>query len=173
MLVQGTGGVSTFALQFAHAAGATAIVTSSSDEKLEHARTLGASETINYKTTPEWGGKVLELTKGHGADLIVEVWGSRNNGAVGEMSGTFRDDLHHRRPLRLWRERSGGGAAAENRARGRYLRRLAHRLQCHADLVTQHRIHPLIDHVYSVGEIDQARKQLEDNQVVGKLIVRM
>jgi NADPH:quinone reductase-like Zn-dependent oxidoreductase len=62
VLLQGAGGVSTFALQFAHAAGATAIVTSSSDEKLARARTLGASETINYKGTfrPRHDGRAAE-----------------------------------------------------------------------------------------------------------------
>ncbi len=69
VLVQGTGGVSTFALQFAAAAGAAVIVTSSSDEKLARAKALGAKEGINYKTTPDWSKRVLELTGGHGADL--------------------------------------------------------------------------------------------------------
>lgn len=75
ILVQGTGGVSIFALQFAKAAGAKVIATSSSDEKLEHAKKLGADHLINYRTTPEWGKKALELTGGHGVDVVVEVGG--------------------------------------------------------------------------------------------------
>lgn len=75
VLTLGTGGVSIFALQLAKAAGARVIVTSSSDAKLERARALGADETINYKTTPEWGAAVVELTGGRGADQIVEVGG--------------------------------------------------------------------------------------------------
>lgn len=76
VLVLGTGGVSIFALQFAKMHGARVIATSSSDEKLERVRSLGASETINYKTTPDWEEKVYELTDGIGVDLIVEVGGA-------------------------------------------------------------------------------------------------
>jgi NADPH:quinone reductase-like Zn-dependent oxidoreductase len=75
VLVQGTGGVSIFALQFAKARGAKVIATSSSDEKLARARKLGADQVINYKTTPDWGAKALELTNGKGVDLVVEVGG--------------------------------------------------------------------------------------------------
>jgi NADPH:quinone reductase-like Zn-dependent oxidoreductase len=75
VLALGTGGVSMFALQFARSAGARVIVTSSSDEKLTTVRTLGASDGINYATTPDWAKEVLRLTGGHGADCIVEVGG--------------------------------------------------------------------------------------------------
>jgi NADPH:quinone reductase-like Zn-dependent oxidoreductase len=75
VLVLGTGGVSIFALQLARAMGATVIATSSSDAKLERLRELGAAHTINYKTTPEWGRRVLELTSGRGVDIVVEVGG--------------------------------------------------------------------------------------------------
>jgi NADPH:quinone reductase-like Zn-dependent oxidoreductase len=75
VLVLGTGGVSIFALQIARAMGASVIATSSSDAKLERLRELGAAHTINYKTTPEWGRRVLELTNGRGADIVVEVGG--------------------------------------------------------------------------------------------------
>ena len=75
VLVQGTGGVSMFALQFAKARGATVIATSSSDEKLERAKKLGADHVINYKTHPEWGKEALKLTDGRGADVVVEVGG--------------------------------------------------------------------------------------------------
>ncbi len=75
VLVQGTGGVSIFALQMAKAAGCTVTATSSSDAKLERLEALGADHLINYKTTPKWGDKVLELTGGAGADVVVEVGG--------------------------------------------------------------------------------------------------
>ena len=75
VLVQGTGGVSIFALQFAKALGATVIATSSSDEKLVRARKLGADHTINYKQTPEWGKAARELTGGRGVDVVIEVGG--------------------------------------------------------------------------------------------------
>ncbi len=76
VLVQGTGGVSIFALQFAKLMGARAIVTSSSDAKLDRARSLGADETINYKTDADWAKRARELTGGIGVDHVVEVGGA-------------------------------------------------------------------------------------------------
>ncbi|WP_025100704.1 NAD(P)-dependent alcohol dehydrogenase [Burkholderia sp. A1] len=76
VVLLGTGGVSLFALQFAKAAGARVIITSSSDRKLERARQLGADVTINYLTTPAWDEVVLAQTAGAGADLIVETVGA-------------------------------------------------------------------------------------------------
>ncbi len=76
VLVLGTGGVSIFALQFAKAAGAHVIITSSSDEKLERARSLGADEGINYRQVPEWGKEVQKLTGGLGVNHVVEVGGA-------------------------------------------------------------------------------------------------
>ncbi|MFJ3076370.1 MULTISPECIES: zinc-dependent alcohol dehydrogenase family protein [unclassified Pseudomonas] len=75
VLVQGTGGVSIFALQFAKLAGATVIATSSSDAKLERLKALGADHLINYKGTPAWGEKVRELTGNRGVDHVIEVGG--------------------------------------------------------------------------------------------------
>jgi NADPH:quinone reductase-like Zn-dependent oxidoreductase len=76
VLVQGTGGVSIFGLQIAVMTGARVIVTSSSDEKLERARHLGAAHTINYKQTPDWDKRARELTGGTGVDHIIEVGGA-------------------------------------------------------------------------------------------------
>lgn len=76
VVVQGTGGVSMFALQFARMAGARVIATSSADDKLEQARALGATDVINYVATPKWGAEVQKLTDGRGADLVVEVGGA-------------------------------------------------------------------------------------------------
>jgi NADPH:quinone reductase-like Zn-dependent oxidoreductase len=75
VLVLGTGGVSIFALQFAKAMGVSVIVTSSSDEKLERARALGADHLINYKRDENWGEAVRTLTHGRGVDHVVEVGG--------------------------------------------------------------------------------------------------
>ena len=76
VLVQGSGGVSVFALQFAKAAGCRVIATSSSDEKLARLGDMGADMLINYRATEAWGDEVLKLTEGAGADVIVEVGGS-------------------------------------------------------------------------------------------------
>ena len=76
VLIQGSGGVSVFALQFAKAAGARVIATSSSDSKLDKLKALGADELINYKEEPKWGAKALELTGGRGVDTVVEIGGA-------------------------------------------------------------------------------------------------
>jgi NADPH:quinone reductase-like Zn-dependent oxidoreductase len=76
VVLQGTGGVSIFGLQFAKAAGYRTIITSSSDEKLERARALGADHIVNYKAVPEWSKAVREHTGGRGADFIMEVGGA-------------------------------------------------------------------------------------------------
>jgi NADPH:quinone reductase-like Zn-dependent oxidoreductase len=76
VLTLGTGGVSIFALQFAKLHGARVIITSSSDEKLAHAKQLGADDTVNYKTTPDWEREVFRLTQKRGVDHVVEVGGA-------------------------------------------------------------------------------------------------
>ncbi|KUI29327.1 hypothetical protein AU194_20885 [Mycobacterium sp. GA-2829] len=75
VVTQGTGGVSLFAVQLAHALGATVILTSSSDEKLEIGQQLGATHLINYRTNPDWESAVREITGGRGADLVVDIGG--------------------------------------------------------------------------------------------------
>ena len=86
VLLQGTGGVSIFGLQFAHAMGIRAIVTSSSDEKLQQAKALGAAFGINYKTTPDWEKAAMAFTGGRGVDHVIEVGGAatltRSFGAI-------------------------------------------------------------------------------------------
>ena len=88
VLTLGTGGVSVFALQLAKLFGARVIITSSSDEKLARARELGADETLNYKTTAEWGKAAKDLTGGRGVDQVIEVGGA----------GTLQNSLRAVRP---------------------------------------------------------------------------
>ena len=76
VLVQGTGGVSLFALLFAKMHGARVLATSSSDEKLERVRAMGADHVVNYKTNPDWHKVAREITSGTGVDLVVEVAGT-------------------------------------------------------------------------------------------------
>ena len=76
VLLLGTGGVSIFALQFARLMGARVIITSSSDEKLARAKEMGAWQTVNYRSNPDWEKPVLEMTEGRGVDLTVEVGGA-------------------------------------------------------------------------------------------------
>lgn len=88
VLVQGTGGVSMFALQLGVLCGARVIVTSSSDDKLQRAQGLGAWQTINYRATPQWGKAVLAKTDGRGVDHVIEVGGA----------GTMQQSLQCVRP---------------------------------------------------------------------------
>ena len=76
VLTLGTGGVSIFGLQFAKMNGARVIITSSSDAKLERARTVGADDVINYVKTPDWEKEVMKLTAGAGVDNVIEVGGA-------------------------------------------------------------------------------------------------
>jgi NADPH:quinone reductase-like Zn-dependent oxidoreductase len=80
VVLQGTGGVSIFGLQFAKAAGLRTIITSSSEEKLARARALGADHGVNYRATPAWSEKVREITNGRGADFVMEVGGAETLG---------------------------------------------------------------------------------------------
>src|SRR5262249_9030768 len=75
----GSGGVSVYGLQFAKMAGAKVIVTSSSDDKLAHLRSLGADMGVNYRATPAWEKEVMRLTDGRGADVVLNTVG------IGEM----------------------------------------------------------------------------------------
>ena len=78
VLIQGTGGVSTFAIQFVHALGGQPIVISSSDQKLEKAKAMGAVGAVNYNRVPAWEEEVLALTDGRGVDHVIEVVGGEN-----------------------------------------------------------------------------------------------
>ena len=83
VLVQGTGGVALFALQFARAAGARVVALTSTPEKGALLKRLGAADVINYRTTPAWAGAVREATGGHGAQIIVETTGTTLSESLG------------------------------------------------------------------------------------------
>ena len=171
VLVQGTGGVSTFALQLAHAAGAKVIVTSSSDEKLQRARQLGADLTINYATTPEWGQKVLELTEGKGADLIIEVGGKGTItqsakalarfgtiSVVGGLTG-YGGDLPS--AVLINKTARAIGILVGSRAQ----------LKDMQAFMTAHRMKPVIEKIYPLDQLDAAMKQLAENRFTGKIVI--
>ena len=160
VLLLGTGGVSIFALQFAKASGATVILASSSDEKLERARRLGADHLINYRATPDWDARVLELSGGRGADLVVETVGgatfarSLNAAAVGGtvftvgfLGGTGAAfDLMPVivKALRIVGNSTGSVADLAEAARA----------------IAANRIVPVIDRVFDIGETRAAYAEL-------------
>jgi NADPH:quinone reductase-like Zn-dependent oxidoreductase len=173
VLVQGTGGVSTFALQFAAAAGARVIVTSSSDEKLRRARELGASDGINYRTTPAWSASVLELTANHGADVVVDVGGK----------STLEESV---KSLAFWGQISivGGltgydGQLPAARLLGKSARAQGIFVGSRADFgrmnafIVKHRLHPAIERVVPLEQYADALKQMESGNFVGKIVLRL
>jgi NADPH:quinone reductase-like Zn-dependent oxidoreductase len=173
ILVQGTGGVSIFALQFAKALGARAIVTSSSDKKLERATEMGAWQGINYKENPKWGKSVAKLTNGRGVDLVVEVGGSttlpeslkavRAGGQIsliGVLTGTISD--FNIIPVIMRGIRIQGilvghkaGFEAMNRA------------------VELHKIQPTVDRVFPLAESREALEYMASGQHFGKICIRI
>ncbi len=171
VVIEGTGGVSLFGLQLAHAAGLRTFVTSSSDAKLARARALGADETINYRHTPGWGARVRELTGGRGADLVLEVGGPatinealravRLGGRVafiGFLGGTaMRLDAVDliRSGATVHALRVGSRAMF-----GELLRALV-----------QHNLHPVVDRVFPFGEAPAAFRHLAQAAHFGKIVV--
>jgi len=172
VLVQGTGGVSIFALQFAKARGARVIVTSSSDAKLERARALGADHGINYRATPNWSAEVRRLTDGRGVDVVVEVGGedtlnqamqcTRVGGrivVIGVLSGfssaialpmLFSNNLHLI------------GISVGSRAQ-------------FADMlaaVERWKLHPVIDRTFDFDAVPDALRTMESGNFLGKLCIR-
>jgi NADPH:quinone reductase-like Zn-dependent oxidoreductase len=172
VLVQGTGGVSLFALQFARLAGARVILTSSSNEKIERARKLGASDCINYKETPEWGEKVRQLTDGRGVDLVVEVGGAGTLGQslravrmggyiglIGVLSGTGQAN-----PLPiLMKNVRVQGIFVGSREMFEAMNRA----------ISAAQLRPIVDRVFSFAEAVQAFRYLESAAHFGKIGIRM
>jgi len=173
VVIQGTGGVSIFALQFAKALGARVLGTSSSDEKLHRASKLGLDAGVNYRQTPDWPKWILEHTNGEGADLIVEVGGA----------GTFAQSL---KAVRV------GGAVAQIgvlsqtsdplnivpilhkqvHIQGIYVGSRAHFLEMNR-AITQTEMKPIVDEVFAFHQVKEALRRMESGAHFGKLAIRI
>jgi NADPH:quinone reductase-like Zn-dependent oxidoreductase len=173
VLVQGTGGVSTFALQFAAAAGAKVIVTSSSDDKLERAKTLGATAGINYRTMPEWPKRVLELTGGRGADVIVDV-GGKNTLPLSAQSLAYDGTLSIVGGLSGY----DGQIPAVNllmksaRAQGIYVGSRADYLRM-SEFIAKHQLRPVIERAYPLEQFEEALELMDSGNFVGKIVLTL
>jgi NADPH:quinone reductase-like Zn-dependent oxidoreductase len=172
VLTLGTGGVSLFALQIARMAGARVIATSSSDEKLERAKQLGASDGINYKTTPEWDKKVRELTDGAGVDHVVEVGGA---GTLPRSLKAVRMGGH----ISLIGVLAGGAECNPTpvlmkavRLQGVFVGSRA-MFEAMNRAVTVHRLHPVIDRVFPFEETRAAYQHLQSGAHFGKIVLRL
>ena len=172
VLVQGTGGVSLFALQFAKLLGATVIVTSSSDAKLARARELGADAVINYRTTPDWGRRAREIAGGDGLDHIIEVGGQ----------GTLPQSLRAIRPggtISLIGVLSGGTLDANlGLVVTRHVRLQGITVGSADDFAAMARamasgnLRPVLDRVWSFEELPAALDYLGTGQHFGKVCIQ-
>lgn len=171
VLLLGTGGVSIVGLQIAKMRGARTIITSSSDEKLERARALGADETINYKTTPEWDKQVRELTNKQGVTHVLETGGagtlslSLRSAAVGAQVSMIGVLTGMEQPINI-----GQILMKTLRVQGIYVGSRA-MLQDAMHAFATNSIRPVIDKAFSFRDSKQAFQALKDAQHFGKLVI--
>lgn len=169
VLLLGTGGVSIVALQLCRMLGARAIITSSSDEKLDRARALGAWQTVNYRANPEWDAAVLELTNGVGVDHAVEVGGAgtleksitatKVGGSIGLIGvltgGQINPTLVMRKSIRLQGIYVGSRRMFEDMNRA----------------IEHHEMRPVIDQTFAFDEARGAFHAMREAGHFGKLVV--
>ena len=170
VVIQGTGGVSIFALQFAKMMGARVLGTSGSDEKLERAKSLGLDAGLNYRTHPEWDRWVIEQTNGHGADLVVEVGGAgtfnrslravRIGGAVAQIGVLSESSEGLQIPLLLHRQIHLRGIYVGSRADFEMMNRA----------ILQQKLKPVVDEVFSFNAAGEALRRMQSGGHFGKLV---
>jgi len=172
VLLQGTGGVSIFALQFASVYGCRTIITSSSDEKLNRAKELGANDLINYKEREDWDKAVLDLTEKRGVDHVVEVGGAgtlqrsmnaaRMGGHVAVIGvlagkGDFNPATILMKAVKMQGIFVGSRQMFEDMNR----------------LISQHSLKPVIDKTFAFDEAKDALKHMESASHFGKIVVKI
>jgi NADPH:quinone reductase-like Zn-dependent oxidoreductase len=160
VLVQGTGGVSVFAVQIASALGAKVIATSSRDENLAKVKTLGAWEGVNYKKHPDWEKKVLELTDGRGVDQLLDVVGgdglnqsvaaTRVGGHISQIGFLAGQTANLDLMRVIFRQTAIRGIAVGS----------TRSFECMNEFLEQHQIHPVIDQIYSFEQAQEAYEHL-------------
>jgi NADPH:quinone reductase-like Zn-dependent oxidoreductase len=171
VLIEGTGGVSIFALQFAHALGGQPIVISSSDEKLAKAKALGAAGTINYQKIPAWEEEVVNLTDGRGVDHVIEVVGGENLnrslravrvsgtisfiGALAGLSAPIDTVQIAAKNVRIHGIETGSREMFEKMNR----------------FIAAHQLRPVIDKTYAFAEFPDALTYLASGKHFGKVAV--
>jgi NADPH:quinone reductase-like Zn-dependent oxidoreductase len=170
VLIQGTGGVSLFALQFARLHGCRVIATSSSNDKLARAIKLGASDGINYKETPEWEDKVRDLTGGVGVDQVIEVGGA---GTLGKSLKAVRMGG----VISLIGVLSGAGQVnpipilmKSVRVQGIYVGSRA-MFEAMNRAIALHQLRPVVDKVFDFAEVPAALRHMESAAHFGKICV--
>ena len=172
VLVQGTGGVSLFALQFAKLLGAHVIITSSSDDKLERALDLGADEGINYKSTPEWGKVAKERSRGIGVDHIVEVGGTetlpqslhaiRTGGTISMIGVLTGQTMNVGIGLIVILHVRLQGITVGNRDS----------FEAMTSAISQHKVRPVVDRIFDFEELREGLDYLGSGAHFGKICIR-
>jgi NADPH:quinone reductase-like Zn-dependent oxidoreductase len=172
VLIQGTGGVSLFALQFAKLCGARVILTSSSDDKLKRGQALGADHGLNYRRDPEWGRKAREISGGGGVDLVVDVGGAgtlsqslravRAGGTIAMIGVLGGPAEALQLPLVVMQQIRLQGVTVGSRAGFAAMLRA----------MTQARMHPVVDRVFEFAEARAAYEHMASGQHFGKIAVR-
>ena len=176
VLVQGSGGVSLFALQFAKACGARVIATTSSDTKADRLRALGADEVVNYATHPDWELEVLKLTAGRGVDVVIEnggpgTWSKSIAAAavggkvllVGLLTGI---DESQSGPVFMpifIRETVVTSVHVGSREMFEQMNRT----------IAQHQLRPVIDRAFPFDQVPEAYRYLESGVHFGKIVIQV
>jgi NADPH:quinone reductase-like Zn-dependent oxidoreductase len=173
VLLQGTGGVSIFGLQLAHAAGAQVIITSSSDDKLTRAKKLGARHGINYRTTPDWEKAAMEFTGGRGVDHVVEVGGAgtlarsfaaiRVGGKISMIGGLSGPATELNPGLILGRRANVQGISVGSTQMFEAMNRA----------IAANAIKPVIDKVFDFDDVQAAYKHMASGAHFGKIVIRV
>jgi NADPH:quinone reductase-like Zn-dependent oxidoreductase len=173
VVIQGTGGVSVFALQFAKMLGARVLGTSSSDQKLEKARSLGLHAGVNYKQTPDWSNWVREQTHHLGAGLVVEVGGTGTlnqslkavsiGGVVAQIGVLSSSDAPIEIPLILRRMVQIKGIYVGSKADFAEMNRAIH----------QNDLHPVIGEVFPFERAREAFRAMETASHFGKIVIHV
>ena len=177
VLVQGTGGVSLFALEIAKMSGATVILTSSSDEKLDRGRRLGAAHTINYKSTPDWDKAARELTYNIGVDHVVEVGGQ---GTIAKSLSAVRPAGHVHVIGVLSGTGTEAGSSVDVRSiltksihiNGIYVgsRAMFERMNA---AITANNLKPVIDRVFPFADARAAFEHMQNGSHFGKIVLSL
>lgn len=163
VILQGTGGVSIAALQFAKAVGARVAITSSSDEKLARARALGADICVNYRREPDWAGAIRNLA-GRGGDLLIDVVGEP--GLEQAIAGLEEDGVIAAVGL------LGGAPSWQAQAARRIVPVMTGNrdtFEAMLRTIEAHRMHPVVDRVYPLRDLAGAMSLLESGQFFGKI----
>ncbi|NOU90656.1 zinc-binding dehydrogenase [Paenibacillus sp. LMG 31460] len=173
VLTLGSGSVSLFALQLAKLSGARVIATTSSDEKADRLKALGADEVINYTTVPEWHIAVRELTGGRGVDRVVEVGGTSTleksiksiafEGQISQVGWLTQEGATIDLKAIAYNVFTLRGIAVGSRAQFYTMNRA----------IAAHQMKPVIDRVFSFDEAKEAFSYFKEASKFGKVIIRL